>query len=107
MDQWSFRMWKSRSEVACGLQDALSGSSERLSPGKGRALRPGVLVDAANWDGGTSPTRATPRLGKRKMAEVDAASACLLHTQDAVYDVQQLHAYVRTGSSLPGDRYAI
>ena len=49
----------------------MSGSADRLSPSKGRAMRPGVLGDAANRDGGaTSPNRATPRLGKRKNAEV-------------------------------------
>ena len=55
------------------LQDAVSAGSERLSPGKGRAVRPGVLGDAANRDGGASPTCAAPRLGKRKGAEVCSA----------------------------------
>ena len=35
-------------------------------------MRPGVLGDAANRDAGASPSRATPRLGKRKLAEVGA-----------------------------------
>ena len=51
-------------------QDTAGCGAERLSPGKGRLIPTGVLGDVANRDGGASPTRATPRLGKRKNVEV-------------------------------------
>jgi hypothetical protein len=54
------------------VQDTAGSRAERLSPGKGRSVPLGVLGDAANRNGGASPTRATPRLGKRKNAEVPA-----------------------------------
>ena len=62
-------------DIGLPAQDAAGGGAQRLSPGTGRPVPPGVLGDAANRDGGASPTRATPRLGKRKNAEVLAPSS--------------------------------